>query len=216
MCKNIETSLSTFAFSLACVAVSAAICPTKEVCFASAFILTFSLIQLIDAGIWWSITRKTKAVNHLLSRYAIPIVLVSELLVSYFGVKYVFGWSNPYYECGLAIVVAGILGTWIFKHCNGATAYTVPYNDGYLHWCGVEINQVVRIMFIVFLLLPIAVGMPSKHRLVKGLLTAPIVATFCMNFMTPAFGSRWCWSSNVTSALLLAYSMHCFRNRSIK
>ena len=32
MCKNIETSLSAFAFSLACVAVSAAMCPAaKEV-----------------------------------------------------------------------------------------------------------------------------------------------------------------------------------------
>jgi hypothetical protein len=24
--------------------------------------------------------------------------------------------------------------------------------------------------------------------------------------MKPTFGSRWCWSSNITSALLLAYS----------
>ena len=208
MCKNIETSLSTFAFSLACVAVSAAICPAaKEVLFASAFILTFSLIQLIDAGIWWSLDRKNKLLNYVLSRYAIPTVLVSELLVSYFGVNRMFGWSNPYYECGLAIVVIGMLGTWIFKYCKDATAYTLPCNDGYLHWCGVEISQAVRILFIAFLLMPIAVGMPSKHRIVKGLITAPIVATFCMHFMNPTFGSRWCWSSNVTSALLLVYCL---------
>lgn len=210
MCKNIETSLSTFAFSLACVAASAAMCPAaKEVLFASAFILTFSLIQLIDAGIWWSLDRKNKLLNYVLSRYAIPAVLVSELLVSYFGVNRMFGWSNPYYECGLAVVVIGMLGTWIFKYCNDASAYTLPYNDGYLHWCGVEISQAVRILFIVFLLLPIAVGMPS---IVKWLITAPIVAAFCMNFMNPTFGSRWCWSSNVTSALLLVYCF-CFRNR---
>jgi hypothetical protein len=28
-----------------------------------------------------------------------------------------------------------------------------------------------------------------------------------MNFMHTTFGSRWCWSSNITSALLLAYSI---------
>ena len=207
MCKTIETSLSTFAFSLACVASSAAICPTKEVHFASMFILTFSLIQLVDAGLWWSIRNRNKVLNNALSRYALPVVLVSELLVSYFGVKHVFGWSNPYYELGLAVFGTGVLGTWIFKSCNNATAYTLPYTDGYLHWCGVEINLVIRILFIAFLLLPIAVGMPSKHAILKYLITVPIVATFFMNFANPTFGSRWCWSSNVTSALLLAYSM---------
>ena len=207
MCKTIETSLSTFAFSLACVAASAAICPTKEVHFASMFILTFSLIQLVDAGLWWSIRNRNKVLNNALSRYALPVVLVSELLVSYFGVKHVFGWSNPYYELGLAVFGTGVLGTWIFKSCNNATAYTLPYTDGYLHWCGVEINLVIRILFIAFLLLPIAVGMPSKHAILKYLITVPIVATFFMNFANPTFGSRWCWSSNVTSALLLAYSM---------
>jgi hypothetical protein len=207
MCKSIETSLSTFAFSLACVAASAAICPTKEVHFASMFILTFSLIQLVDAGLWWSIRNRNKVLNNALSRYALPVVLVSELLVSYFGVKHVFGWSNPYHELGLAVFGTGVLGTWIFKSCNNATAYTLPYTDGYLHWCGVEINLVIRILFIAFLLLPIAVGMPSKHAILKYLITVPIVVTFFMNFANPTFGSRWCWSSNVTSALLLAYSM---------
>ena len=207
MCKSIEISLSTFAFSLACVAASAAICPTKEVHFASMFILTASLIQLVDAGLWWSIRNDNKLLNNALSRYAIPGVLVSELLVSYFGVKHVFGWSNPYYELGLAIFGTGVLGTWVFKSCNNATAYTLPYTDGYLRWCGVEISKVIRILFIAFLLLPIAVGMPSKHIIMKYLITVPIVATFFMNFVNPTFGSRWCWSSNVISALLLAYSM---------
>lgn len=85
---------------------------------------------------WWSIRNQNKVLNNALSRYAIPIVLVSELLVSYFGVKHVFGWSNPYYELGLAIFGTGVLGTWVFKYCNNATAYTLPYNDGYLHWWG--------------------------------------------------------------------------------
>ena len=206
MCKSFETSISTFAFSLACVAISAAICKTKEVYFASLFILTFSLMQIIDAGIWWSISHKNKALNHALTRYATSVVLVSELLVSYFGVKYIFGWSNQWFEYGLAVFATGILGTWMFKYCNDANAHTMPHIDGYLHWCGVEINKVVRILFIVFLLLPIVVGMPSKYAIMQYLITVPIVATFIMNFMNPTFGSRWCWSSNATSGLLLAYS----------
>lgn len=206
MCKSFETSISTFAFSLACVAVSAAMCKTKEVYFASAFILTFSLIQLIDAGIWWSIRYKNNALNRVLTRYATPAVLVSELLVSYLGVKYMFGWSNRFFEYGLSMFATGVLSTWIFKYCNDANARTLPHADGYLHWCGVEINKVVRISFLCFLLFPILVGMPSKYAIMKYVLTVPIVATFVMNFANPTFGSRWCWSSNIASALLLAYS----------
>ena len=212
MCKSIETSLSTFVFSLVCVAASATICKTKEVYFASIFILTFSLVQLIDAGLWWSISHKNRLLNNVLSRYAIPIVLASELLVSYFGVKYLFGWSNQYYEFGLATFVTVMLVTWMFKYCNNANAHTLPYNDGYLHWCGIEINSVFRGLFIMFLLSPIVIGMPSNHVIVKWLIALPIIATFCMNFMQSTFGSRWCWSSNITSALLLAYStMHVCR-----
>lgn len=206
MCKSFDTSISTFAFSLACVAVSAAMCKTKEVYFASAFILTFSLIQIIDAGIWWSIGHKNNALNRVLTRYATPVVLMSELLVSYFGVKYMFGWSNRYFEYGLATFVIGALGTWIFKYCNDANAHTLPHTDGYLYWCGVDISTVVRTSFLFFLLFPILVGMPSKYATMKYVLTIPIITTFVVNFMNITFGSRWCWSSNITSALLLAYS----------
>ena len=205
MCKGFETSISTFVFSLACVALSATMCKTKEVHFASIFILTFSLIQIIDAGLWWSISHKNRSLNNVLSRYAIPLVLVSELLVSYFGVKHVFGWSNQYYEYGLAIFVTGMLGTWMFKYCNDTNAFTLPHNDGYLHWCGVEINKVIRVLFIIFLLSPIVIGI--NNVMVKCLITVPIIAAFFMNFMNLTFGSRWCWSSNTTSALLLAYSV---------
>lgn len=212
MCKSIETSLSTFVFSLVCVAASATIFKTKEVYFASIFILTFSLVQLIDAGLWWSISHKNESLNNVLSRYAIPIVLASELLVSYFGVKYLFGWSNQCYEFGLATFVTVILVTWMFKYCNNENAHTLPCNDGYLHWCGVEINSVFRVLFLLFLLSPIVIGMPSNHVIVKWLIALPIIATFFMNFANPTFGSRWCWSSNITSALLLAYStMHVCR-----
>jgi hypothetical protein len=207
MCKTFETSFATFVFSLTCVALSVHIRKTKEVYFASMVILTFSLIQLVDAGIWWSITHKNKLLNNIMSRYAVPFILASELLVNYFGIKYMFGWSNRYFEYGLAIFVLFIIGAWIFKYCNHTNTYTVPYTDGYLQWCGVELNMVVRILFILFFMIPIAIGLPSKYNVIKYLITLPIIATFVMNYMNVTFASRWCWSSNIVSALLLGYSI---------
>ena len=207
MCKTFETSLATFVFSLTCVTLSIHVRKTKEVYFASIVILTFSLIQLVDAGIWWSITHKNKLLNNIISRYAVPFILASELLVSYFGIKHMFGWSNRYFEYGLFVFASFILLSWIFRYCNDTNAYTVPYRDGYLHWCGVELHMVVRVLFILFLLTPIAIGLPSKYNVIKYLIIIPIIAAFVMNYMNVTFGSRWCWSSNITSLLLLGYSM---------
>ena len=118
-----------------------------------------------------------------------------------------FGWSNRYFEYGLAIFVLFIIVAWIFKYCNNSNAYTVPYTDGYLHWCGVELRMVVRVLFIIFLLTPIAIGLPSKYDVVKYLIILPIIATFVINYTNVTFAARWCWSSNIISALLLAYSI---------
>ena len=207
MCKTFETSLATFVFSLTCVALSVHIRKTKEVYFASMFILTVSLIQLLDAGIWWSIAHKNKLLNNFISRYAIPVILASELLVSYFGIKYIFGWSNRYFEYGLFIFASFMLLSWVFRYCNNENVYTAPYTDGYLHWCGVELYTVARILFILFLLTPIAIGLPSKYNVMKYLIIVPAIATFVMNYMNVTFGARWCWSSNIISGMLLAYSM---------
>jgi len=207
MCKTFETSFATFVFSITCVSLSVFIRKTKEVLFASMVILTFSLIQLVDAGIWWSITHKNNLLNNFISRYAIPFILSSELLVNYFGIKYMFGWSNRYFEYGLAIFVLFIIVSWIFKYCNNSNAYTVPYRDGYLHWCGVELHMIARILFILFSLTPIAIGLPSKYNVMKYLIILPVIATFIINYTNVTFGARWCWSSNIVSALLLAYSI---------
>ena len=207
MCKTFETSIATFVFSFTCVALSLLKRKTKEVYFASMFILTISLMQLLDAGIWWSIKHKNKLLNNFVSQYAVPFILASELLVSYFGIKYIFGWSNRYFEYGLFIFASFILLSWIFSYCNDKNAYTIPCTDGYLHWCGVELNMLFRVLFILFLLTPIVIGLPSKYDVIKYLITLPILVTFVMNYMNVTFGARWCWSSNIVSGMLLAYSI---------
>lgn len=211
MCKSFETSLATFVFSFVCLGSSLQIYKTKDVVFAALLIFTVSLIQLIDSGIWWSLNNKNNELNNILSRYAIPIVLSLELLVSYFGTKYIFGWNSRYFEYALTIFVSYILIVWIFKYCSGdknRDSHTIPYTDGYLYWCGVNLYPIVRVLFILFLLLPIIIGIPSKYIIVKYIITLPIIVSFIMNYLNITFGARWCWSSNITSVLLLLYSIY--------
>jgi hypothetical protein len=210
MCKSVETSLATYAVSLSCVGIClylAGAGPSSAgVRFACMFIMTFATIQLLDAGLWWSINHRAKALNNAITRYAIPAVLVAELLVSYFGANRLFGWRNAYYELGLAAFVAFILLGWWFKFCpSGAASYTAPHpSDGYLHWCGVEFNTLVRMLFFAFLLAPVLLGLPASEATIKYAITVPILLTFFFNLDKVTFGSRWCWSSNITAVALLA------------
>jgi len=202
MCKTLETSLSTFVFTLTCAILSVKIYNAKEVFFAAALMFTISLIQVIDAGIWWSIHNKNKVLNDYISRYAIPIVLSCELLVGYFGVNHLFGWRSRYFEYALAAFVTFILTYWPYKcYLN-----TLPHMDGYLQWCQIQIHPIFRILFIFFLLAPIIVGIPSNA--IKYILSLPIIATFIINYSNDTFGARWCWSSNIVSLLILAYSVY--------
>lgn len=206
MCKTFEASLSTFVFTLTCAVLSVKIYNTKEVIFAAAFIFTISLMQLIDAGIWWSFHNKNKLLNDYISRYAVPIVLSCELLVSYFGVNHLFGWRSRHFEYALAVFVTVILTYWTYK----CSSNTLPHLDGYLQWCKFQIHPIFRILFIFFLLAPILVGIPSNtnYNTIKYILSLPIIATFLIHYSNDTFGARWCWSSNIVSLLILAYSVY--------
>ena len=211
MCKSMETSLATYAVSLVCVCVCLKLeAVSKAVRFACMFILTFATMQLLDAGLWWSIRNRDKPLNHAISRYAIPALFAVELLVTYFGANLMFGWRNAYYELGLAAFVVFTLGAWMFRFCpSGAASYTAPDStDGYLHWCGVELNTLTRVTFLFFLISPILFGLPQSATAIKYMLVAPLLLTFIFNFNKITFGSRWCWSSNITSVILLAYVIY--------
>jgi hypothetical protein len=214
MCKSVETSLATYAVSLSCIGICWYLYGSdqsaKGVRFASIFIATFASMQLLDAGLWWSINNRNKALNHAITRYAIPALLAVVLSVSYLSARFIFGWRNAYYELGLAVFVTFILLGWWFKYCPGSVAsYTAPHpSDGYLHWCGIDLNTLVRTLFCAFLFAPIVLGLPASETVIKYVIIIPILATFLFNFDKVTFGSRWCWSANITALALLAYVIY--------
>lgn len=172
-----------------------------EVKWIGAFILTFSTIQLVDAIIWWSIAKRNHKVNLWASRFLLPTVLVSELLVAYYGGRQ---WGNlpsqPWYEVCLWISVFLMLMGWVIS-CQ-RTSYPNPERGYYLLWCGQDlIAKSGRIMFLFFLLFPFAIGLPCG--ILRDLVLLGGVATFCLNFNHPDFGAGWCWTANAMSLLFL-------------
>lgn len=201
MCRSVQTSLVTFLVSVGCMAAVVAMRPTPEIKYLALFVLTFSSIQVADALIWYSIHNKKNTLNIVASKYIVPLILSLELIISYYGAVYFLGWSNRLFEMSMWIVVIAMCIVWYYD-CL-ADPITRPNSDGYLVWCNSGYRDIPRLIFLVFLMLPVVIAFPNG--VIKAVVIAISLATWLWNYGNTAFGSRWCWSSNLVSvaALLL-------------
>lgn len=208
MCGSITSSLVAFALSAASVVIlllaSRNIQPPDERVqgvparaayrYLSLFIMAFATIQLVDAFLWFSVRSRNKSLNRALSKYGIALVLAAEILVSYYGAKYFLGFSQPIYEAIVIVASIFLIIKW-FGDCAETGLY-----EGYLYWCNMPINHVLRAAFLFLLLYPLAMALPNGA--IKVIAVAGGVSTFLWSSMSPAFGTKWCWSSNFISAAL--------------
>jgi len=182
------------------------------------FIMTFSLMQLIDFILWllYDIGNFNHPANYYISKYIVSFVLVSELIAVYLGSqlykngnKYSGFWNrvkldfiNSSYPKILLCVVIWML--WFNIKYNNKT---VIGNDGGLVW-GDNINKkgilkyVCGIIFIIFLLYPYL-----EYIWVNPVITIIIiylVITLSYSFIIGShWGSYWCWIANFLSIIVL-------------
>lgn len=200
MCRSIQTSLATFAVSVGCMIAAVAARPTREIKYIAAFVITFTMMQLADALIWYGIHNKREDLNVLGSTYMVPVVLSAELIVAYYAAGYFLGWRNRTYEICMWIVVIIMYGTWI-RDCL-KDPVTKTDETGYLVWCNVGYNDYSLLLFLSFLLLPMAIAYPNGW--IKATVITIAIVTWLMYLKNAAFGSRWCWISNIVSVVVLA------------
>ncbi len=222
MCRSIETSLATFGVSAVCVAYilyrasrTPPVTPSADgvtgvhLRWLAAFVLTFASIQLVDAALWWTIRCGRRDLNRIVSVTVLPLVLMAEPLVAYYGAAYATGGRCRVaaYEWALWCYVAVSAAAWV-----GTCEWTEPCDadGGYLMWCGGPpahhpdtigaTGAVFRVLFLFFLLAPFYACFPPGYlrALVLGLGTA----TFVLSFRHVTFGTRWCWGSNAISVFI--------------
>lgn len=196
MCKSIGTSIAAFFTTLVSMSIVVSISRKPEHLFVAVFLFTISLMQLADALLWKSIKDGSIKSNLFVSKYILILILVSEFLVSYYGIRYFFGWSNKLYEIILWVVVIRGLYIWSAK-CKATDVYT----DGYLRWCNKNIKLRDKIGCLFMLVFPIIMGYPNI--LLKWILLGFIFITFIIQVWYVTFGSRWCWIANPASVLVM-------------
>lgn len=153
----------------------------------------FATMQLADAAIMLS----SPSWARWLSRYVLPLVLGGELLVSYYGGVWATGRSDTGFEIVLWCSVVTLVGSWVAL-CQHPTSRS---SDGYLVWCDMEMHGVLKWGFLVILLYPFVTWYPTSTA--KYWLLSIIGGTFLWNYPRRAFGSRWCWTANLLSLVLL-------------
>lgn len=201
MCKSLQTSVATFAVTSVCMGLAVALSPTPAIKFVAIFLITVATMQIADALLWWSIEHNHPKLNKAVSIFLIPEILSAQLLISYYGIRYVFGWSNPYYEYFLWLNIAWLYWSWM-RDCLHDGPLTHPNSDGYLAWCNTRYTHGGRLLFIFLLLFPILIAYPNDA--VKWAIIVMTIVMYIVNYTNPAFGSRWCWMSNSVAIVVFA------------
>lgn len=196
MCRSIGVSLATFLLTAVSTIVVWNISKKPEHRFVALFMLTVGSMQLVDVLLWLSIRQKSPSMNMFVSSYILLAVLIAEALVSYYGIKYFFGWSNRAYEALLWIAIPFLAYYWITT-CKETTVHP----DGYLYWCSDYGYPLSKLIVLLALVLPILFGYPNI--LLKWLVLAIGISTFVITLAKNTFGTRWCWASNLISVVLL-------------
>lgn len=185
MCRTIESSLFTLIFT---ILVSSYLFHKKP--FVSKILFLLGIMQLIDLILWHSIKTKNLKLNKIVSTYIIPLVFFFQII----GVYYSSLWRNKYFEFCFVFLLS--LFMWI-KKCK----ITIPAKDGYLKWCDFRIPDISRVIYILMIIYPILKSLPNG--LDKDIIIMSLLTTFIYNYNNEAFGSKWCYSANIMSLLLL-------------
>lgn len=200
MCKTIEDSI--FSGSLSWFTGIILILTGKpKYLWGGFFILVVGTMQWVDTAIWYF--RSKGWSTDILTKRAVPIVLMMEIIVGYLGYVYYYGERMPWFEPVILLMIIYYLFVWPSR-CGEATIA----EDGYIQWCGgsdktstekvlsyLSHTAIMLVLFFPFLFYP--------DIFMRNLIMAVGFILWLQTAGTDAFGSRWCHSFYVVDVFVL-------------
>jgi len=164
----------------------------------AAFILTFTTIQLLEGGVWFSIEKGNSVLNCTLTKLIFIALFLQPLVQTYLGAQYTG--SSILYTATLVYV---ILLLWAcLRMFSGKEQSTVGEN-GHLVWSSLEnMNGVISILYLGGLLVPLLFMENNKGipLVIIGLLTA-LYSYIKTDFKE--FSSMWCFTAVIYGGVAL-------------
>lgn len=198
MCYDIQSSLSAWLISN-----SAAIYLYKRNRkydrWNSCFIATFSTIQLLEAGLWWTKSQGLPSVsNELLTKSILIVLLLQPFVQTYFGAKE----SKSELLKFMTFIYGGMIlwGLYRLAKSPKGSFYTAPNSKGHLVWhdtskkafLGGNTGYLVPMLYLGGLFIPL-LFQPSDRGL--PLLIVGGASLFYSMFIgdRESFSSLWCF-----------------------
>jgi|SaaInlStandDraft_2_1057019.scaffolds.fasta_scaffold156191_1 hypothetical protein len=218
MCINKEVSLTTFLFSWSIGFFLIKRNINLDRCY-GLFLLTFSSMQFIDYLLWvlYENNNFNSKYNLILTKYVIPIILMCQVLVVYFG-KILFQNNNKFDNKLLPnlkndisksiypkILIIYIIIT-LFQSFQSKRLTTIGEKKN-LDWGGytnknTKFSKVIYFIFVLFLIYPFLDYFKHYKSLLISMTTLVILLLISFGY-TSSVGSYWCWIANVLSVIYL-------------
>jgi hypothetical protein len=218
MCINKEVSLTTFLFSW-CIGFYLIKRNINLDRWYGLFLLTFSSIQFTDFLLWtlYENNMFNSNYNLLLTKYIIPIILMCQVLVVYFG-KILFQNNNkfdtklvPKFKNDISkniypkILIIYIIIS-LYKSFQ-SKRFTEIGSNKHLDWGGytnknTKFSVIAFIIFLVFIIYPFLDYIKQYKSLLIFIITLTLLLILSFVY-TESVGSYWCWISNLLGILYL-------------
>ena len=218
MCINKEVSLTTFLFSWSIGFFLIKRNINLDRCY-GLFLLTFSSMQFIDYLLWvlYENNNFNSKYNLIITKYVIPIILMCQVLVVYFG-RILFQNNNKFNNKLLPnlkndiskniypkILIIYIIIT-LFQSFQSKNLTKIGKKKN-LDWGGytnknTKFSKVIYFIFILFLIYPFLDYIKHYKSLLIYMTTLVILLLISFGY-TSSVGSYWCWIANVLSIIYL-------------
>jgi len=178
MCFSFEISLGTFVFSWSSALY---LLHTKSLT-TNAYhniikLLILSLMQLLDAILWWTKIKRNQ-INYIVTSYLIPLALAAQIIYNIYFVNKI---NNLY----LNVVTVIAIG-YMFLRFHG---YSTSVCDNYFSspiWGGKELTYLEMVLFLIL------VVFPDWNLILFGMIAFPIM----IHIFKGGYGSLWCAIAN--------------------
>jgi len=184
MCGSIADSLSAGAIIYG-VGIYFILTGKPEYIWLGSFMIITGTIQFVDAAIWT--LKYYNLSTDFVSRYCTITVLLLEPIVAYLG--YVFFYKKRMIPFEIILLIFVLRNLYIFITSCDETTVT---KDGYLKWCGFDIQFINKVAWLLVLIFPLLFFPNVLHM---GLIIAILGGTWLYNVNHEAWGSRGCHST---------------------
>lgn len=197
MCWNSQVSMNTFIFSMFGILFALY---NKYSPFIILLLFSFSIMQLIEFGIWKSIDMKNIFYNKVFTLCGVIAVLfqpVASILLLYptnLKLTLIF----------LCIYLAIIVYTVASLKLKVNEIYSYVGKNGHLVWSWAtksNINILLFITYFTFIFVPLIL---SKNYTIFIISLVILLLSFYFFFKYDTWGTMWCWAANIVVLILVA------------